>query len=999
MSKYISEAEAAKRLKASLEQVRQWRRDGKLKQNRLHNGAEVLNYDEVEALRKDLVSLDRRLRKTAARKQKPQGDSETENRLAIELAVLRQHAVQLEALQNEHRRVQIFSEGLINSSLDGIFAFDRNFRFTIWNPAMECISGVKQGAVIGRFAFEVFPFLKEIGEDRYFCEALDGKSVIARDRLWKPEPGREGFFEGYYSPLRGESGSIIGGLAIIRNITERKRAEEALRKAHDELELRVQERTRELATANEVLKAEIAERRLIESALKSRARQQAAVARLGQQALAGMDLDELMNEAASLVTQCLDLEYSEVLELLADGKTLLLRAGVGWREGLVGNVMLDSGAGSPAGYTLSSSEPVIIEDLRTETRFSEQALFKEHKIKSGMSVIIHGQDYPFGVLGAFTAGERKFTRDDINFLQATANVLAMAIERKQSERDLAAVKDELAIQLADMIHLHELSARLATSVELQAVLEEFLSAVVNLQRADMGVLMLYDPEQKNLYAMASIGFTDEYLKMVGRVPSGMGACGVAIAKRSPVIIEDVELDPIFAPYLEAARFAGYRAVYTMPLLTRNNSILGTVTAYFREPHRPSNREIRLVEVYTRQAAQIIENAQLYRETQEAHRIKDEFLATVSHELRTPLTAMLGWSKLLRSSRLDESTAAHAIETIERNARAQAQLIEDLLDISRIITGKINININRIEPMPVIQSAIESVRPAANAKNISLRSVLEHWSGTIPADPTRLQQIIWNLLSNAIKFTPSGGFVEIRYERVESSIQIVVRDNGKGISPDFLPHVFERFRQADGSITRSYGGLGLGLAIVHYLVELHGGTVRAESPGEGQGATFVVRLPVGDSYDSLEKIKIIPSLASDRFLTEDSRALRDYRVLIVDDETDTREMIKIVLEQHEAEVALAGSASEALEIYKSWKPNMLILDIGMPDEDGYSLLRKIRILEQETRERTPAVALTAYARSEDRIRALSAGFQLHLPKPIDPGELIAALISFNNMSRL
>jgi PAS domain S-box-containing protein len=1000
MNKYLSEAETAKRLKTSLEQVRQWRRDGKLKQNRLGNGNELFERDDVETFRKDLLSQSsRRLNKTRLRKNRQVSENDIkQEQLVTELDLTRARAAHLEALENENKRVQIFSEGLINSSLDGIFAFDRSFHYTIWNPAMERIFGVRQSEVIGRYAFDLFPFLKEIGEDRYFCEVLEGGSVIARDRSYRiPELDREGFYEGYYSPLRGESGSIIGGLAIIREITDRKRAEEALQNAHDQLEIRVQERTRELAAANEILKAEINERKLVEDALKSRARQQAAVAKLGQQALSGMDLDDLLDEASAIVSRCLDVEYSQVLELLPDGKTLVLRAGRGWKDGVVGHATLSIETESPSGFTLYSNEPLIIEGLNAEKDLNLPPFFEDHKITSGMSVIIFGHDYPFGVLGAYTTTKRRFTREDINFLQATANVIAMAIERKQSEKDLAAVKDELAIQLADMIHLHELSSRLATSVELKVVLEEFLSAVVTLQRADMGILMLYDPEQKTLYNMTSIGFTDEYLNMVERVPPGIGPCGAAITGRRQIIIEDIESDPLGVPHLEAARLAGYRAVYAAPLLTRSNNILGTVSVYFRGSHRPSNREIRLVEVYTRQAAQIIENAQLYREAQEAHRIKDEFLATVSHELRTPLTAILGWAKLLRTSNFDEKNAAHAIETIERNAKTQAQLIEDLLDISRIITGKLNLDIRKVDPIPAIRAAIEAVRPAAEVKNIKLQTVPGTCDDPIMADPTRLQQIVWNLLSNAIKFTPNGGLVEIEYESIDSEFQIVVRDNGKGINPDFLPHVFERFRQADGSITRAQGGLGLGLAIVHYLVEMHGGSVGAESPGEKLGATFTVRLPIYDNSNNLSSAIRVHQPGSLHLFSGDPMALKDLKVLVVDDESDTREMLKAMLQQYEAQVVVAATAAEAIEVFNVWKPNILILDIGMPGEDGYSLIRKIRMLEQEKNRRVPALALTAYARSEDRVRALSAGFQMHLSKPVDPAELITAIVSFNNAS--
>ncbi|HEY9633887.1 MAG TPA: response regulator [Coleofasciculaceae cyanobacterium] len=376
----------------------------------------------------------------------------------------------------------------------------------------------------------------------------------------------------------------------------------------------------------------------------------------------------------------------------------------------------------------------------------------------------------------------------------------------------------------------------------------------------------------------------------------------------------------------------------------------------------------------------------------ANRLKDEFLATLSHELRSPLNAMLGWIRLLNSRKFDEATTARAMQTIERSARSQAQLVEDLLDVSRIIQGKLRLNVRPIELVSAIEAAIETVRPAAQAKEIRIQSVLDPAAGPVAGDFDRLQQVVWNLLSNGIKFTPKGGRVMVRLERVNSHVEIIVTDTGKGIDPEFVPYVFERFRQADSSSTRVYSGLGLGLAIVRHLVELHGGTVRAYSDGEEKGATFTVKLP-------LIPIRLGPNPGKHVHPTVDLEVpfdnppmLNGVRVLIVDDEVDSRELLVAALEQCQAKVFAVASASEALEAVSQFKPDVLVSDIGMPLEDGYSLIRKVRQLSAEQGGKIPAIALTAYARAEDRMRAITSGFQMHIPKPVEPAELATVVAS-------
>lgn len=381
--------------------------------------------------------------------------------------------------------------------------------------------------------------------------------------------------------------------------------------------------------------------------------------------------------------------------------------------------------------------------------------------------------------------------------------------------------------------------------------------------------------------------------------------------------------------------------------------------------------------------------ELRRKAEEANRAKDEFLSTVSHELRTPLNAILGWTWLLSNGKLDDESRSRAVATIERNARAQSQIIDDLLDVSRIITGKLRLQVEPVDLPQILEAALESIRPAADAKEIAIECRLEPTAARAKGDPHRLQQVVWNLLSNAVKFTPRGGRVEVSLVHRCSQIEIGVTDTGMGISPDFLDHVFDRFRQADSSSTRAYGGLGLGLAIVRHLVELHGGTVEARSDGLGRGATFLVRLPVPALSSPLAASEPPPARAAAAPEEIAAHELEGVNVLLVDDEPDSREVMPAVLERFGARVAVASSAAEALLVLQRSGADILVADIGMPEEDGYSLIGRVRALTGSLRD-LPAIALTAYAGEADRRKALEAGFHVHLAKPVEPADLVSAV---------
>jgi PAS domain S-box-containing protein len=389
---------------------------------------------------------------------------------------------------------------------------------------------------------------------------------------------------------------------------------------------------------------------------------------------------------------------------------------------------------------------------------------------------------------------------------------------------------------------------------------------------------------------------------------------------------------------------------------------------------------------------LLQERSLRAEAERAARLKDEFLATVSHELRTPLSAILGWSTILSKLPSDQATVAIAIAAIERNAKAQAQLIEDLLDVSRIISGNLRLEVQPIALSAVVKAAMDSVQLAADAKEIQLRIIVDPAADDVRGDSVRLRQVIWNLLSNSIKFTPKGGRVTVKIDRAASMAQVSVTDTGEGIRAEFLPYVFERFKQADGSITRKHGGLGLGLAIARHLIEMHGGTIDASSPGEGLGATFKLSLPLAAVTTTTGINSAKSAAVTELTPAENAPDLHGIRVLVVDDAADTREMLRVVLERFGADVTTASSARETLDVLPALQPNVLVSDIGMPDEDGYSLIKKVRALSPDKGGDIPAIALTGYVRVEERMRALDAGYQMFVPKPVEVSELATIITS-------
>ncbi len=582
-------------------------------------------------------------------------------------------------------------------------------------------------------------------------------------------------------------------------------------------------------------------------------------------------------------------------------------------------------------------------------------------------------------------------------------------ERRRAEE---AVREES--RLLEL--LNRTGTTLASQLELQSLAQAVTDAGTELSGATFGAFF-YNPKDAKregyvLYAVS--GAPGEVLDKRGQPPR----IGSAFDGEAPVRCDDVLNDPRpgdMAPFAGTASDASpVRSILAVPVMSRSGSVIGRLFFGHPNPGVFIERTERIIVGIAAQAAIAIDNARLYEAAQNAaeerrkllerersaradaersNELKDEFLATVSHELRTPLSAILGWATILRRDGSDEVQLKQGLEVIERNARVQAQLIEDLLDMSRINSGKMRLEIQLVEPTLFIEAAIETVRPAADAKGIRLEKLLDPLAGPVLGDPSRLQQVVWNLLSNAIKFTPRDGRVQVVLERVNSHIEISVADTGLGIEPDFLPQVFDRFLQADASASRTQGGLGLGLSIVKNLVELHGGTVQVASPGIGHGTTFAVKLPLTVVHRNLHGEERLhpktPKAISGGFQRYD---LSGLKVLVVDDEADARDLISRVLEDCDAEVITAANADEAMVLLEKKRPHVLVSDIGMPNVDGYELLRRVRALPSYAGGKIPAIALTAFARSEDRTRALGAGFQVHVSKPVEPSELVVTIAS-------
>ena len=567
--------------------------------------------------------------------------------------------------------------------------------------------------------------------------------------------------------------------------------------------------------------------------------------------------------------------------------------------------------------------------------------------------------------------------------------------------------------------LNSTGSALATQRDLRSLLQTVTDAATGISGARFGAFFYHGKDSDgDLFTLSTFsGHVPSDFDPFGQ-PRESALFGPSLHGEGVVRSEDISSDARYAQpgahFGSAGGVPAVRSYLAVPVVARSGEVLGTM--FFGHPEAAifTDRTERIVGGIAAQAAVAIDNTRLYEAAQHAaeerkvllesersaraeaertSQMKDEFLATLSHELRTPLSAILGWAQVLRRGSRDQADLQRGLQTIERNARAQAQLIEDLLDMSRITSGKVLLDMQTVAPAVFIDAAIETVRPAADAKNIRIEKHYDAQVGPIAGDPARLQQVIWNLLSNAIKFTPRDGLVRILVSPIEGHVAITVEDTGIGIEPEFRAHVFERFRQGDASTTRKHGGLGLGLSIVKHLIEQHGGTVRVDSDGEAKGASFTIELPAAIRQTQSSRPDRAPYLPPSPLASDIKvRDLSRVKVLVVDDEPDARELINRILSDCHAIVRTAASASQALDAIREEIPDVLVSDLGMPDVDGFELLARVQALGPQHGGAIPAIALTAFARSEDRLKALEAGFRAHISKPVEPSELIATVAS-------
>jgi PAS domain S-box-containing protein len=569
--------------------------------------------------------------------------------------------------------------------------------------------------------------------------------------------------------------------------------------------------------------------------------------------------------------------------------------------------------------------------------------------------------------------------------------------------DAKRAAERLAEEAAVNETLYRIGGAFNTKLDLDSIFQQLTDEATKVCRAQFGAFF-YNVENADqgsymLYALSGVA-RENFAGFP--MPRNTEVFAPTFRGEGVVRTDDITKDPRYgrnAPYHGMPPgHLPVRSYLAVPVVSRSGMVHGGLFFGHAEVGVFKERDERVIVAIAGQAAVAIDNARLLEtvrreraRAEEANRAKDLFLGTLSHELRTPLNAIIGWTRMLRSGSLPEEKRARALEIIDRNARAQAALIEDILDLSRITSGKMRLEVAPVELAHIVETALDTIRPAADAKGVRIQPVLDPDSGTVHGDATRLQQVCWNLLSNAVKFTPRGGRVYVKLVRTDSQVELLVSDTGKGIANDFLPWIFDPFSQADSTSTREYGGLGLGLAIVKHLVELHGGTVRAESEGAGKGTTFVVRLPVAPVRPRVSDPPVTPTIATPSGPHIDCPPeLAGLRVLIVDDEPDARELLRTVLESCSAQVTTASTATDALQQFKREPPDLLVSDIGMQDKDGYWLIREIRGLPPEQGGRVPAVAITAYAGMKDRTRALREGFTNHVAKPTEPQELLAVV---------
>jgi PAS domain S-box-containing protein len=852
---------------------------------------------------------------------------------------------------------------IVESSDDAIVSKDLTGIITSWNEGAERLFGYTADEAVGQSITMLIPPDRLGEEDVVLGRIRRGERVEHFETIRWRKDGTLVDVSVTVSPIRDQAGTIVGASKIARNISDRKRIEREL--------LELQQRLVALAAASASI-------------------------------LGSPDVESVLSVAIDLARDVFASDGYALWRTDMKGTWRIMRS-FGVSQEFASQVIgpRDDQIGA---HGVPFTDPMVIPDVRTAPILADlRDLFTRERIASMIvfPLLIRGE--PSGTMAFYSRRPRQYRDVEIQVGVALANLLAASLstaelyEEQRSAREAADHARQQAAYLADAGTV--LSASLDYEATLKAVAQLAVPTIADWCVVDIvgerGVLQRIaaahvDPAKVELARTLQ----EQYPADPG-TPGGIHAVirsgKPAFLPRIPrELIEGTVQDEGHRRILDQLNLVSYMCV---PLMAHGKAF-GAITFVSAESGREySEGDLRFARELAARASLAAENARSYARANDASRLKDEFLATLSHELRTPLNAVLGYARMLRVGTVPLDKAKSALDVVERNATALKQIIEDVLDVSRIVAGRLRLNVEPVDLPAILHESIATVMPAADAKGVRVEAVIDPLTTPVSGDADRLQQIVWNLLSNAIKFTARGGKVQLRLSRVNSHVEIAVSDTGRGIAPDFLPYVFERFRQADATFAREQGGLGLGLAIAKQLAELHGGTISAASDGIGHGATFVVALP----------LMIVHSAAADPGLRGQPRTdrhppsldavprLDGVHVLAVDDEPDSLNLLRALLEGAGATVTTAGSAAAALDVVQQHRPDVMVADIGMPGMDGLQLIRAVRRLDEPFRS-TPAAALTAYARSQDRITALASGFQMHLVKPIDPLELIVAVSS-------
>jgi PAS domain S-box-containing protein len=914
---------------------------------------------------------------------------------------------------------------VVASSDDAIVSKDLNSIITSWNRAAERMFGYTSAEAIGQSIRMLIPADRQGEEDMVLARIRAGEAITHFETIRQRKDGTLVPISLTVSPIRDDAGRVIGASKIARDISDRIQAALASRRL-----VAIVESSDDAIVSKDLNGVIIswnlaAERMFGYTAAEAIGQSIRMIIPADRQGEEDMVLARI--QAGQAITHFETLRQRKDGALVAISLTvspILDEAGRVIGASKIARDISEREQAAVASRRLaavveSSDDAIITKDLNsiiTSWNPAAERMFGysvTEAIGQSIRILIPGelQEEEDVVLAKIRAGEkiehyetirqhRDGTRLSISLTVSPIRtdkgkvIGASKVARDVTERSrlLAATREHAT----NTEKLSEVGAVVASTLERETIIQKVTDVATELTHAQFGAFFynLTDPKSGDTYMLYTLAGAPREAFAQFPHPRATAVFAPTFHGEGPVRLDDVTQDP---RYGQSAPYHGMppghlpvRSYLAVPVKGVAGNVLGGLffghadVGVFTEQHE------RLALGVAAWASVALENARLYADANAANRMKDEFLAVLSHELRTPLNAIVGYSRLLRGNMLSGEKAARGLETLERNATWLTQIVEDVLDVSRIVSGKIRLDVQPVELPLIVDNAVATVQPAADAKGVRIQTMVDPRVGPVSGDPGRLQQVLWNLLSNAVKFTPKKGRVQVRLERVNSHVEIIVSDSGVGIRPDFLPYVFERFRQAEAGTTRKTGGLGLGLAIVRHIVEMHGGTVEASSAGEGQGSTFRVCLPL---------MIIQPDTAGTRRehpRTERREALTGLgdlsgiHVLAIDDEEDALQLLRAVMEAAGAQVTTLNSPVTALERIAEAKPQVLVVDLGMPEIDGFELITRIRKSKDATIRDLPAAALTAFARSEDRTRALRSGFQMHLSKPVDPGELVASV---------